>query len=173
MRSDQPKALLLSDLWGFRKDNWQSYYKTLLLPHYNTTMLDSTILAGIPQTIHQQDNLHAQFIDGGIDLAVNYLCSQAEGYDLIIGVSIGGTIAWKAMLKGLQTKKLIGLSATRLRYETQKPKSNIRLIYGTEDPYAPNTSWFQQMNIEPIMLVGQGHDLYKDQSILDEIIKAI
>ncbi len=173
MQSDQPRVLVLSDLWGFRKNDWQHYYKTLGSPSYGMTFLDSTIIAGISNTIHQQDDLHTKFVNGGIDLAVDYLCNKKEAFDTLIGLSIGGTIAWKAMLRGLKVKKLIGISATRLRYETHKPKGDLHLYYGGEDEYTPANTWFQHMNIEPVILPGKGHDIYKDQSVVNEILKGI
>lgn len=51
----------------------------------------------------------------------------------IFAVSMGGTIVWKYGQKTGRLKHLIAVSATRLRYETDKPSGQIELYYGAND----------------------------------------
>ncbi|MEL6944601.1 MAG: alpha/beta hydrolase, partial [Bacteroidota bacterium] len=66
----------------------------------------------------------------------------------ILAFSIGGTIAWKAALKGLKIKSLWAFSATRLRYEVERPNIPIQLFFGQKDEYRPSSNWFDRREIE-------------------------
>lgn len=136
----KPQLLLLSDLWGFQQSHWQQHYPHILGQNYDITLIDCCTLADVKTSQSSQEVIHQQFINGGIDKGVNSLLDKKLTSDLIIGCSIGGLIAWKAMLQGLKAEKLIAISATRLRYEINKPEGDLTLYYGEEDPYKPTNS---------------------------------
>ncbi len=160
-----PLALVISDLWGHRSSSWWEKYREKLSPHYTVTILDATTLAGIDSSINNQEEIHNAFLDNGIDKAVDNLIHNIKEADLIIGCSVGGVIAWRACLEGLQVTKLITISSTRLRYETSKPSCNLKVVFGSEDPYAPKTDWFKNFNIKPIMMTNHDHDLYMGDEV--------
>ncbi len=160
------RLVILSDLWGISETNWESWYIDKLSSKFDIVYYDSCILGNISKINYNQKDLHQQFINGGIDNAVNKLLQLETEQINVLTFSIGGTIAWKAGLKGLKIENLISLSATRLRYENQKPNCNIQLIYGDEDIYMPSMNWFNQMNIIPRIIKHQSHDFYRN--ILDE-----
>lgn len=170
MKDQKPRILLLSDLWGYRRDQWVSIFEQALSAQYQIHFLDSTKIAGINEDTQGQESLHQKFIKGGIDKAVQYLIEQKEEYAIIIGISIGGTIAWQALLSGLSAKHLIGISATRLRYEKRKPNCLVDLYFGEEDPFRPDTTWFNKLQLQSTLFAGEGHHIYTKPKIVQQIL---
>lgn len=126
----------------------------------NAIYLDARELA----SLDFEDNIHEQFISGGIDRAAEYLASyQAK---TVIGLSVGGVIAWRAVLKGMIVDKFIGISATRLRFEQVKPNCKIALFYGQDDEFKPSSKWFKTHNLDYTLIPNKGHDIYKDPMLL-------
>lgn len=154
------KVILLSDLWGFRgKSNLEKLYHSELSGSTEFKYYDSSDLAGIPRYIMNEEEIHQRFINGGIQHAVKELQKLEQDVDAIIGLSIGGTIAWNYALKQ-KVNVLSCISATRLRYEKIKPESKINLIYGSNDTYKPDKVWFDRFGIEPTIISNEGHGLY-------------
>jgi len=91
----------------------------------------------------------------------------------VLAFSIGGTITWKAALKGLRVKSMYAVSATRLRYELNKPTCDINLIYGEEDFFKPSIGWFEKMNLSYSILNNVGHDLYSHKCFSLEVCNEI
>ena len=56
-------------------------------------------------------------MNSGIEIAVQTLLNKEKGEIKILAFSVGGTIAWKAALKGLKVSDLVAVSSNRLRYE--------------------------------------------------------
>ena len=109
--------------------------------------------------------VHNEFIKEGIDKAAEKLASyQAK---TVIGLSIGGVIAWRAVLRGMQVDKLIGISATRLRFETNKPDCDIELFYGENDEFAPKKEWFSAFGLNYTIIAGGNHNIYKKPQFLN------
>ena len=163
------QAHIISDLWGHRSCKWWENFKVNLGPKYKVTILDASTLAGIDTSIHKQEEIHDAFIQGGLETAVSELILRTEKTDLLMGCSIGGVIAWRACLKGLQAEKLITLSSTRLRDETSKPPCTIQVIFGTEDSFSPNEGWYEKMNIIPTIMTNHGHNLYMENDVWKSI----
>ena len=92
-----------------------------------------------------------------------------------MGFSIGGTIAWKASLKGLKTTHLFSGSSTRLRYETEAPNCKIKLYFGDQDSNKPNSNWFLDLKVPVEIFQNQNHQLYFEEknatAICAEILK--
>ena len=68
-----PKLVILSDLWGEKKSDWTKQYIKLLSDSFEVFYYDSCQLAEIDTTDYTEENLHKQFVDGGIDKAVENL----------------------------------------------------------------------------------------------------
>ncbi len=163
------KLLILSDLWGVKKSDWLSYYTDILNEKFEIKYYDCCTLGKLDTSTYTEDALHQQFVNSGIELAVQNLLDTEKETVHILAFSIGGTIAWKSMLKGLKAASLYAVSSTRLRYETNKPDGDIKLYYGKNDTYAPNTKWFDKMNSTATIKNKKGHSLYKEPEFAREL----
>ncbi len=174
MKSNKkPKLVLLSDLWGNENGEWISYYTSILDYYFDLSFYNCAELAEINIINLQQEKIHQHFVNGGIDKAVkNLLESESEKIN-ILGFSIGSTIAWKAALQGLKVENLFGISATRLRYETEKPLVKVELLFGNDDSFKPDLKWFEDMNIKQHFITNQDHEMYKEKEIAHEICNII
>ena len=165
------KLIVLTDLWGAEKFDWFVNYQEQL--KVATVIYDSCKLANVDTVVYEELNLHKQFVSGGVDKAVSKLVEKEKDQVNILAFSIGGTIAWKAILKGLKVNNLFAVSATRLRYETEKPNCNIHLFYGEEDVFKPNEKWFQQLDIVKKEIKNKGHEMYKEKAFSNTIVPMI
>lgn len=165
------KLILLSDLWGKEKPNWIFQYIAILEKHFDVKYYDCCELGGISKNELFEEYLHNQFVNGGIDTAVNQLLKNEKETYAVLGFSIGGTIAWKACLSGLKSEYLFAVSATRLRYETEKPLAKTVLFYGEKDTFIPDEKWFQQMEIKENIYLNEGHELYLKKEIAEDVCK--
>lgn len=156
------RLIILSDLWGKSAENWENQYIQKLETTFEIQYYDSCELGKIDSTADTQNNRHEQFINSGIDIAVDELLKLEKEEIYVLAFSIGGTIAWKAGLKGLPINTLIALSATRLRYEKEKPNCNIQLIYGEEDSFQPKVGWLKKMKINPQIVAKKDHGFYQN-----------
>ena len=165
------KLIILTDLWRIEKFDWFINYKEQL--KVEVVVYDSCELVNIDKKIYEETNLHQQFVNGGIEKAVEKLLAKEKNEVNVLAFSIGGTIAWKAILKGLKVHTLFAVSATRLRYETEKPNCNIQLFYGEKDEFKPNQNWFQQFEIEQKEINNKGHEVYKEKTFSNKIVSMI
>lgn len=164
------QLLILSDLWGAKKATYLSKYITLLQSKFDVEFIDCCQIGQVDTSIYTQENLHQQFINGGINLAVKNLLKNYSQEADILAFSIGGTIAWKANLQGLKIRNFYAVSATRLRYETEKPNSQIRLFYGELDSYRPKEKWFKNFEITDYCIFeNEGHGIYQKSDIIQQI----
>lgn len=167
------KLLILSDLWGERKSNWLNQYITILENHFEIVFYDSCELAGIDLSDFSEDKIHKQFINGGIESAINSLLKKEKGEVDVLGFSIGGLIAWKAALEGLKVRNLFALSSTRLRYEEKCPHCAVKLFYAEKDEYKPSEEWFRKLNLEMNVWKEQEHYFYGKQEIAIKVSQKI
>ncbi len=165
------RLIILSDLWGKEKSDWIIHYTSLLKNHFDVKYYDSVVLGEIDKSEVVERKLHDQFVNGGIDKAVQNFLQEEKESTIILGFSIGGTIAWKACKSGLKSQRLIAISSTRLRYETQKPSGVIELIYGKKDTYKPDNDWFELLGIRRKFFNQEGHEFYKKEEIAQKICK--
>ena len=100
----KPKLIILSDLWGREKSGWVDFYIERLQNNYSITYYDCCELGGIDKTSYTEQDLHHQFIDGGIETAVTNLLANEKDEVSILAFSIGGVIVRKAALLGLKVK---------------------------------------------------------------------
>jgi len=68
---------------------------------------------------------------------------------------------------------MYAISATRLRYELNKPTSDINLIYGEEDLFKPSIEWFEEMNLSYRIIEGVGDEVYSNKCYLGDICDEI
>lgn len=167
------KLIVLSDLWGKEKPNWILQYITILEKYFDVKYYDCCELGGISKNELSEENLHQQFVNGGVEKAVKQLLKNENEAYAVLGFSIGGTIAWKACLSGLKAQYLFAVSATRLRYETEKPLAETELFYGEKDTFKPDEKWFEQMKIKENIYLNEGHELYLKKEITETICKKI
>src|SRR5690606_7019633 len=124
------RLVILSDMWGSRKGLWITSYLGYLQQYYDITFYDCQHLANINIAIDSPENVNKEFINGGIDTAVAHSLTKETEPSNYLAFSTGGTIAWKAALRGLPMKSLYAISSTRLRLEMEKPIGDIKLLYG-------------------------------------------
>lgn len=167
------KLIILSDLFGKEKSDWISVYYKLLSDKYDIFYIDSKTLGEITLSTRNKEDIHCLFIKEGIDIAVNNLITQHTEKINILAFSIGGTIAWKAILKGLNTTNFWALSSTRLRYETKTPKCKTTLFYGENDTHKPDANWFKNLKIRPVFLKNQNHNMYSNPKVINAICNTI
>jgi len=163
------KLVVLSDMWGVKKGLWITSYLGYLQQYYNIVFYDIQQLSNIDLTIQSKENLHAAFVDGGIDTAVAHLLKKEKTTSHYLAFSTGGTIAWKAALKGLPMKSLYTVSATRVRMENMKPDCPTTLLYGGNDTFKPNSEWAEKLDTELEVIQNFGHECYTDEKIISKI----
>jgi hypothetical protein len=156
----KPRLLILSDLYGGENPEWIKIYSDLLESKFEIQYYDVLELANINSDNFIENDIHNQFLNGGINQAVENLLKQETGKVTVLGFSIGGTIAWKSALQELNITHLFAVSSTRLRYETEAPNSSINLYFGKNDPNKPNPEWFLDLNSTNTLLENQTHQLY-------------
>lgn len=162
---EKPRLLLLSDLFGGNPE-WIQYCIEILEPKFDVQYYDVLKLAQINPSNDERE-IHNQFLSGGIEKAVNNLLNSEKGEVTVLGISIGGTIAWKACLEGLKATRLILVSSTRLRFETEIPNCEIKLYFGEKDLNKPDFKWFSDSKIIHCILKEENHQLYeKENNIL-------
>ena len=145
------KLIILSDLWGEKKEDWWHFYLDALNPYFEITFYDCAKLAQVDVAPNEKKN-HEQFVNGGIDKAVQKLIDLEKEKTTILAFSVGGVIAWKYGLQTSNVNSLYAVSSTRLRKEIAKPNANIYLWYGANDLFKPKQEWFDGINIKPNIL---------------------
>lgn len=169
----KPRLLVLSDLWGIEKAPWLNHYLIDLSAVFEIQVYDSCQLAGLPTEELPEAVRHAHFVNEGIEAACNQLLRLEPKAVTVLAFSVGGTIAWQAGLKGLPIQRLIALSSTRLRYETQSLNTPVHLYFGANDAYAPSSEWLEHMPVTYERIPGLGHQLYTEQQIAQQIVKEL
>ena len=163
------KLVVLSDIWGVKKGLWITSYLGYLQQYYDIVFYDIQQLAHINLTVNCEENLHQAFVNGGIDTAVAHLMRKEKTASHYLAFSTGGTIAWKANLKGLPMKSLYTVSATRIREEKAKPDCPMTLVFGGNDSYMPKKEWRQKVGADFEIIQNFGHELYSDEKIISKV----
>lgn len=144
-----------------------------LFEGYQVIELDASRLAGVDGE-NDPGRRHEQFVSGGIERAANALVGRyPSGVDVALGLSVGGTILWRAALKGLPVNNLVCLSSTRLRFETLAPQCTTHLYFGELDPDRPNETWSLKLGRELDLVNGQGHGFYRDDGVFEILRKRL
>ncbi|WP_136666919.1 alpha/beta hydrolase [Flavobacterium sp. H122] len=169
----KPKLIILSDLWGKEKSYWVDHYVTILENNFEIKYYDCCELGELNKTEYYEESLHDQFINGGIERAVENLIEKEKDNIHILAFSIGGLISWKASLLGLKSESIFAISSTRLRKETEKPNCIIQLFYGENDEYKPESNWFLKLKIENQIVKNENHNLYQNKEFAEMLTKKI
>lgn len=156
----KPRLLILSDLFGGENPEWINYYTKIVESKFDIQYYDVLKLGEIDTSDFNEKNIHKQFLETGIDKAVENLLNLEKEKVTVLGFSIGGTIAWKASLKGLNISQLITVSSTRLRFETEIPNCKIKLYFGGRDLNIPDLEWFMDLKISNRIFESEDHQLY-------------
>jgi len=172
MKKEKPRLLILSDMWGKKRKDWFPSYIAQLEPHFTVDFIDCSELAKIDLPVFEENTLHHEYVRGGIDRAVKALSQETATYDALLAMSIGGVIGWQSLLKGLDAKRFYAVSATRLRYETDKPTCPIQLYYGSEDPFIPDSNWYRSLKIESTVLP-LDHEMYYEPELVELVCAQI
>lgn len=170
---EKSRLLILSDLWGKERSDWLKYYTEPLSQKFHIQYYDCCELGGINTSDYTEEELHRQFVQGGIDKAVVQLTALEREPVHILAFSIGGTIAWKFGLITGNLQSLYAVSSTRLRYEHQKPRGYLKLFYGVNDPFVPEQGWLDRMQIPYKIFSGQEHTLYTSRDFANTIMHEI
>ena len=163
------KLVVLSDIWGAKKGLWITSYLGYLQQYFDVTYYDIQQLANIDLDTCSENEVHEAFVKGGIDLAVSFLRNKEKEPSHYLAFSTGGTIAWRANLEGLPMKSLYTVSATRIRFEHEKPKVPMTLLYGTLDTKRPSKEWEKKLGLHTEIMQNYGHRLYADERIIKKV----
>ncbi|MGB1004336.1 MAG: alpha/beta hydrolase [Salibacteraceae bacterium] len=166
------KLILISDISGLANSKWMNQYSDILSKEFEVSSVCSLKLAKI-NPLESKETIHKQFINGGIEKAVQELLSLNLEKTTIIAFSIGGAIAWRAALEGVKVDSLYAVSSTRLRNETQKPNCQLKLIYGEKDPNKPTDEWYQKIELIPKIIPGEEHELYKNSDFIKQFASQV
>lgn len=161
--------ILISDLHG----NTPHEKLTSFLGGWKIQAFDSRQLAHLPMDLFgNKEAIHRAFTAFGIERAAKQLLIELSlGLNpIVVGFSVGGVIAWRAALRGLPIRKLILFSATRLRYETQRPNCPIGLYYGQKDAYQPSAAWAAHLGLDKKVIADVGHDFYQEADQLRPLL---
>lgn len=165
--------LIISDITGFDNLSWINNYIELLKSNFQIVLYDSRKLAGIERSDLNEKELHSKFINNGIEKAANLLVKFENEEVDILAFSVGGTIAWKAAINGLKVKNLYAISATRLRFERNKPNCKIHLIYAENDLFKPEDQWFKLLELNREIIKNGEHEIYKEMHVINKVSKFI
>nr|WP_299339914.1 hypothetical protein [Allomuricauda sp.] len=163
------KLVVLSDMWGVKRGLWITSYFGYLQQYYDIVFYDSQQLGNVDVAVSSEENIHKAFVEGGIDTAVAHLLKKETEPCHYLAFSTGGTIAWKAALKGLAMKSLTAISPTRIRFEEEKPEMPLRLVFGECDEFKPGMKWSKEVGVKPEIVLGFGHELYSDEKIISDV----
>ncbi|WP_392447098.1 alpha/beta hydrolase [Capnocytophaga canis] len=167
------KLIVISDLWGVKQSQWWQYYTETLSKHFEVIFYDACQLGQIDVSQYTEVALHQQFMDGGVLQSVQNLAYKEKETFAILGFSIGGYIAWRALHSGLKAQHLVAVSSTRLRYETIPPKAQLHLFYGKKDHHLPSTAWYDTMKTSPYLFDEAYHNFYQKKYIAQQICEYI
>lgn len=167
------RLIILSDIWGLKNSDWVSHYVELLKNDFDIQFYDCCELGNVDTTSDDENVIHNQFVQGGIDRAVANLLKRESGEVYILAFSIGGLIAWKASKLGLAAKHLFLISSTRLRYEIQKPDTDMDLLYAGNDPNIPAEEWFERIQVNREIYEGEEHTFYRKKEMATTLSQRI
>lgn len=167
------RLIIISDLWGREKSEWLINYTRILEAKFDIEFYDSCELGGIDKTEYSQANLHKQFVEGGIEKAVNKLIEIEKHSINILAFSIGGTIAWKYGIRSGKINSLTCVSSTRLRKETERPNGTLKLFFGENDEFKPKIEWLEKIGLDYKILLDKEHQVYCEPEFAKQLSEKI
>lgn len=167
------RLVILSDIWGSKKGLWITSYLGYLQQYFDIVFYDCQQLANISLTVDTEDNICNEFVNGGMETAVAHLLKKESEPSHYLAFCAGGTIAWKAALKGLPMKSLYAVSAMGIHTEHQKPTCPINMLYGEYDGFVPSKEWTSGLGISVEIVPNFGHGLYTDEKIIKKVCQGL
>lgn len=164
-----PRLVVLSDMWGSRKGLWIASYLSYLQQYFDIVYYDSQELAGLDLAVKTRENLCEALEEGGYDSAVAQLLAREKGPSHYLTFCAGGTIAWKAGLKGLPMKSLYAISPLCLEKEKEKPNCPVKLVFGELQLERPSEDWSKKMGVSLEVVPQFGKELYSDEKIISKV----
>ena len=168
---NEPRLVVLSDLYGISNEPWMETFRNELNPHFTVIEYDCRELAEIAHL--NPTEIHASFANGGIERATKNLLLAESTPVHLLGFSVGGTIAWKYALESSKVISITTVSATRLRNETKIPAALMNIYFGEWEEFGPQQEWFNTMSIDPIVIPHLGHECYKELTLIPQICQKI
>ncbi|MCJ7467421.1 MAG: hypothetical protein MUO53_12100 [Maribacter sp.] len=163
------RLVILSDMWGIKKGMWITSYLGYLQQYYKIEFYDMMQLANIDPVHYTEEKICAEFMHSGIDTAVAHLLKKESEPSHYLTFCVGGTVAWKAALKGLPIKSLYAVSPGWLQFENEKPNIPMTLLYGEQQPTIPGRNWTHKVGAEIEVVPNFGATLYSDEKIIRKV----
>ena len=158
------QIIFLSDLYGSAKKHYFDLYLADFQKDYRCLFLDSCVLGEIHCSPFDKEKVHRQFVEGGIERAAKVLLDYRKEDSIVVGFSVGGVIGWKSLVMSSSPNPLFALSSTRLRYEMDRPKGRISLLFGQNDPFKPSKEWSEVLGGSADCIPDENHEVYKKQT---------
>ena len=167
------RLVILSDMWGAKKNRWITSYLGYLQQYFDIVFYDCQQLASMDLLINTEENICEEFIKRGKDIAVTHLLNKENEPSHYLVFCVGGTIAWKAGLQGLPMKSLFAISSGLLQLESEKPNSPLTLLYGERDDNKPSLEWATQMDVKMKTVPNFGRELYTDEKNISMVCQSL
>ncbi|MDF0715738.1 hypothetical protein PY092_06225 [Muricauda sp. 334s03] len=163
------KLVVISDKWGAKKGLWIASYFGYLQQYYDIVFHDCQQLGNVDVSIFSEENIDNAFKEGGLDSAVSNLVNKETEPAHYLAFGIGGTVAFKALLKGLPAKSVTSISAIGIENENETVPSDVELIYGECDKSKPGLKWAKTVGADLRIVPNFGHTLYSDENIISKV----
>lgn len=165
-QNSKPPLWILSDMWGWSNALWKELYLTEFAPYFELSFIDVRTLAQIPKNLTDEQSMHEYYLEYGIDQCLEHLAPQLIPGLSVIGLSIGGYIAWRLSTLQQSRLRVVCISTTRLRYELPKDIQLHFLVFGVNDPFRPDDQWMTQYPYNYQLWNQGGHDIYKERGVI-------
>ncbi|MBT8264683.1 MAG: hypothetical protein KJN75_05060 [Muriicola sp.] len=163
------RLVILSDMWGTKNGLWITSYLGYLQQHFDIVFYDIQQLSNIDSYTLASDNKFKEFIDKGLDTAVEHLLKKESIPSHYLTFCSGGSIAWHAGLKGLPIKSLFAIAPKGLETVSGKLSCPTNLVFGEHHNGIPSKDWIEQMDSNSEVIPNFGEDLYSDEVIIQKV----
>ena len=163
------RLVVLSDMWGSRRGLWITSYLGYLQQYFDIVYYDSQELAGLDMVVKTRENLCKGLVEGGYDTAIAQLLAKEKTPSHYLTFCAGGTIAWRAGLKGLPMKSLYAVSPLWLEEEQNRPECPVKLVFGELHPERPSEDWAEKLEVSMHVEPHFGRELYSDEKIIRKV----
>lgn len=163
------RLVVLSDMLGSRQGLWITSYLGYLQQYFDIVYYDSQELAGLDLPVKTRENLCEALAEGGYETAVSHLLTKESIPSHYLAFCAGGSIAWRAALKGLPIKSLHAISPLWLEKEVERPDCPVTLIYGERHQERPDRSWSENLGVPTVVEPNFGRELYTDEKIIGKV----
>lgn len=163
------RLVIISDMMGSRQGLWITTYLGYLQQYFDIVYYDSQELAGLDLVVKTRENLCEALEEGGYNTAVSHLLAKEKTPSHYLTFCAGGSMAWKAALKGLPIKSLYAISPIGLEHEEQRPDCTVKVVYGAYHQERPNQNWAEKLGVALTVEPNFGRDLYSDEKIIGKV----